>query len=361
MSDNNTRQCPRSGQNHAAHPAGAAQPSAGSFNAKLSLSCQAKASACCKKGLLFMPAEEVSAIDRFISASHDGAALDEFHSRLKKHEGFFLYNQQNACQFLDAGNLCLLHGKGIKPRECFWWPYHVYFDTTGKMVIAISKTCCDAWKHHEPEIAAQFCDDIEDCVNGCGEETVRRFRDAYAGSYGHETVREISPLVFRKIRTTELEIYKKRGMQFFPEADWKNGIGNYAEMLRLFPDGLQAAWIGGRIIGYISLWPLKKTFGEKFKRGAVRDDDLSPSDIERAAPPRIWFLRAIAVQSASVQLHRKVRDRLTRFMLSRISACGVEIFAQAVSRQGENYLLKNNFQTHPGFPGDLFFRKEPAK
>jgi hypothetical protein len=160
------------------------------FNARLAAACQQKAAACCKKGSLFLSPAERATIERHVAAQGPAAAA-EFAARIQAHDGFSLYDQRNRCQFLTDDNLCSLHPLGIKPNECFWWPYHVYADGDGRLMIEISTTCCDACHYHDEVAAAQFLDAIDERVASLGPEVFRRFRATYGGSYGRRPVRPV--------------------------------------------------------------------------------------------------------------------------------------------------------------------------
>ena len=163
------------------------------FNKGLAGACKACESACCKKGKIFLSPEEEARLARH-AASLGPAAQEAYEGRLEAREGFSLYDQRDRCQFLTADNLCSLHALGIKPNECFWWPYHVYVDSNGAPVIELSTTCCDAWKLHDLGAAAGFLEAIDDQVNALGVDVIRAFRKAYDGSYGRTPVRPVNLL-----------------------------------------------------------------------------------------------------------------------------------------------------------------------
>ncbi len=157
------------------------------FNSRLAAACQNCAASCCKKGLLFLPAHEHARISDWLHAN-GRSELSEFLSRAKPHEGFFLYDQQERCQFLDEQNLCRLHPIGIKPTECFWWPFHVYSEGEA-LAIRLSTSCCDGYK--EFRAGLPFLDIIEEQAKQIGLTLIRAFRKVYSGSYNTTFVKEL--------------------------------------------------------------------------------------------------------------------------------------------------------------------------
>jgi hypothetical protein len=149
------------------------------FNQKLAKACQQCQAACCKKGRLFLPRKEYEAIRAHLGKSNP-AALQEFQDRTADHETFLLYDQKNCCQFLDEANLCRLHSLGLKPSECFWWPYHVYADSAGQLEVRLSTACCDAYKSHGPH--SPYPRLIGQRVAEIGPEVVRAFRRIFRGN-----------------------------------------------------------------------------------------------------------------------------------------------------------------------------------
>lgn len=159
-------------------------------NDQLATACQKCGAACCKKGRIFLPRDEYRRIRLHVQALGSDAAA-EFDSRITDHGVFFLYDQKTGCQFLDSANLCRLHDIGLKPTECFWWPYHVFATDANELEVRLSITCCDAHETHRPEspypglIAAQ--------ADAIGFDVIRAFRQAYEGSSNTKLVGRIAP------------------------------------------------------------------------------------------------------------------------------------------------------------------------
>lgn len=152
------------------------------FNDKLAAACQACAAACCKKGKIFLPPQESAAIEAWIQRNNP-AELAEFQMRQTAHDGFSLYDQQECCQFLDERNLCRLHTDGVKPAECFWWPFHVYATEDQSLEVRLSTSCCDGYRYLSPATSHPFIEKIIAQARQIGLGLIRRFRRVYAGSY----------------------------------------------------------------------------------------------------------------------------------------------------------------------------------
>lgn len=159
------------------------------FNQKLAGACQAKCAACCRKGKIFLPENEFQAIKQWAAKASTPAEISEFEGRTEAFDGFRLYDQKDSCQFLDRNNLCRLHTQGVKPTECFWWPFHVYTAATGALEIRLSTSCCDGYKFFTPGLP--FLDIVESQARAIGFAAIRKFRNKYPGSYDSKTVREI--------------------------------------------------------------------------------------------------------------------------------------------------------------------------
>lgn len=153
------------------------------FNHQLAGACQLCKAACCKKGRILLVRSEYLAIQAHL-ANGDPAALAEFKGRITDHGDFLLYDQQDACQFLDSANLCRLHSIGLKPAECLWWPYHVFVDEKDQLEIRLATWCCDGHQAHGP--ASPYPLLIEKRVREMGQELIRAFRLRYPG--GHATI-----------------------------------------------------------------------------------------------------------------------------------------------------------------------------
>jgi hypothetical protein len=153
---------------------------ASAFNALLAAACQAAGAPCCKRGRLFLPLAEWRQIAAWLAA-RSADELDQFRRRCAASEGFFLYDQQPRCQFLDDGNLCRLQAAGLKPSECFWWPFHVYVDEQDRLEIRLATSCCGGHRHYEPGLP--FVAQVEAQAKRLGADLIRRFRRAYPGHY----------------------------------------------------------------------------------------------------------------------------------------------------------------------------------
>jgi len=153
---------------------------ASGFNDLLAKACQAAGASCCKLGRLFLPLEEWRQIEAWLAA-RSADELSEFRRRSVAGDGFFLYDQQKRCQFLDERNLCRLQAAGLKPSECFWWPFHVYVDEQDRLEIRLATSCCGGHRHY---VAGQpFVAQVEAQARRLGADLIRRFRRAYPGSY----------------------------------------------------------------------------------------------------------------------------------------------------------------------------------
>jgi hypothetical protein len=160
-------------------------------NERLATACQKCGSACCKKGQIFLPRKEHERIRQHVVALGMSEAA-EFDGRTTDHGLFFLYDQRNGCQFLDDQNLCRLHRLGIKPSECFWWPYHVYASEAGELEVRLFTTCCDAHKMHDRN--SLYLGWIKEESNRIGVDVIRAFRQAYGGSADTKLVGRIDPI-----------------------------------------------------------------------------------------------------------------------------------------------------------------------
>ena len=157
-------------------------------NDQLAAACQKCGAACCKKGQIFLPRDEYARIRLYAQASGPDETA-EFDSRITDYGLFFLYDQGSGCQFLDSGNLCRLHDIGIKPTECFWWPYHVFASEAGELEVRLSTNCCDAHETHGPE--SPYPGLIAEGADQIGFDVIRAFRQAYGGSSGTKLVGRI--------------------------------------------------------------------------------------------------------------------------------------------------------------------------
>ena len=149
-------------------------------NSRLAASCQSACSACCKKGKIFLPDGQHDAILKWLEANAP-EEMAEFESRCERFNAFYLYDQRSACQFLDGSDLCRLHTEGVKPRECFWWPLHVYTGGSTPFEIRVSTACCGGHAHLNPH--SPYVDTVEAEARQLGGEILTSFRKVYPGSY----------------------------------------------------------------------------------------------------------------------------------------------------------------------------------
>lgn len=152
------------------------------LNARLATSCMSTCSSCCKKGKLFLPNTEYERMRTWL-ITNSPEELKPFEERCEKHDGFFIYDQKNACGFLDDRDLCRLHVSGVKPTECFAWPFHVYLDDKMTLEIRYSDTCCLAYHAIEAGLDESISY-ARELLAHYDEEVIRSFRNIYNGSYG---------------------------------------------------------------------------------------------------------------------------------------------------------------------------------
>jgi Fe-S-cluster containining protein len=148
------------------------------LNVPLAEACQQACSKCCCHGKIFLPAVEFEKISAWLE-QHSPGDLAEFRSRMEAHDGFHLYEQGTRCQFLDDKNLCRLHVPGVKPRECFWWPLHVFDVGDGQLEVQVSTECCSAWRQveKEPRLAQAVAAEVDEL----GKDLIKKFRKVYPG------------------------------------------------------------------------------------------------------------------------------------------------------------------------------------
>lgn len=150
------------------------------MNDSLASACQKTCSSCCKKGKIFLPFAQYDSICEW-GDKHSPAEMEEFRARSERFEDFYLYDQKDRCQFLDPSDLCRLHNRGVKPRECFWWPLHVYVGESSTMEIRASTSCCDAYKLLNEN--SPYVDEVQAEAEGLGSSMIEKFRSVYPGSY----------------------------------------------------------------------------------------------------------------------------------------------------------------------------------
>lgn len=159
------------------------------INDQLAHACQTREAACCCKGKVFLPKDELFEIQKWLTVNQ-ADMLPDFESRLEHYETFSLYDQKERCQFLDNDNLCVLHESKTKPTECYWWPLHVYQGQDESLDIRVSTTCCDAYKHIPSD--SSLVDDVEAGVERLGKEIFFDFRKAFPGTLpGKNVIRTI--------------------------------------------------------------------------------------------------------------------------------------------------------------------------
>jgi hypothetical protein len=148
------------------------------LNSPLAKACQQACVKCCREGKIFIPDSEFARIEHWLTANSP-ADLPEFRARSTAHDGFHLYEQGAGCQFLDTWNLCRLHVPGVKPRECFWWPLHVFAGADDQLEVCVSTDCCSAYQHvvQEPRLANELQAEVE----GLGRDLVLKFRKQFPG------------------------------------------------------------------------------------------------------------------------------------------------------------------------------------
>ena len=313
------------------------------FNSQLAHACQECHAACCRKGLLFMPKEEHAAIAAFLK-SGDPQSAAEFFSRSKQYPQFWLYDQMDRCQFLDDNDHCKLHSLGLKPSECFWWPYHIYRAPDGGFEIRLSTSCCDGHKAHSD--SSPYPRWIVHKSNSIGLDVIAEFRQVYRGSYESRLIGRVEALREAFISPIDLPLYRSAGEKLFPKANWDLGIKRYERLLALFPDGIWSMRIGNDIVAYMTLWPVKADFMEDFIAGRRNDDHFDESAIDLAAPEKVqaWYVTALAILSDVKELRGKMR----RQMHLRLRQCleknsGAIAFAEIATPEGERFLRNQGF------------------
>jgi Fe-S-cluster containining protein len=170
-------------------------------NLKLAEACQLTCGSCCKKGKIFLPEDQYQGIVDWVK-KNSPSDLEEFESRLEQHDGFKLYDQKTGCQFLNKEDLCRLHADGVKPKECFWWPLHVYLDSSASdtatesnssdkeggdgsedvaLEIRAATVCCDAYKYLPPD--SPYVAEVEEQARKIGGGLIKKFRKVFPGTY----------------------------------------------------------------------------------------------------------------------------------------------------------------------------------
>lgn len=315
-------------------------------NSNLAAACQACASSCCKKGLLFLLPEEKDQIEEWIRAKSPNE-LDSFRTKLEDCGDFFLFDQEDSCQFLDDRNLCRLHVDGVKPTECFIWPAHVYVGNLGDLEVRISNSCCEGFKYIS--VGHPAIDSAESLARRAGYERMLAFRAKYGGSYGHLPTRVIdigSPNV-RFLGEQELGRYREKGERLFPNEDWDAGTARLQRMLARYPQGLAVYELDGEIEGYATLWPLSTAAAADLESGALLDSDVDVVhlDPDSVSPPKPWLLGSFAVMEKRNPQRRIALLSLLRSVSSRLLPHDIEhcVLAHGATEAGRRFLGRTGF------------------
>jgi hypothetical protein len=316
-----------------------------SANESLAAACMACASSCCKKGLLFLLPEEKEQMETWVKL-HKPHWLERFVKNLKQEDGFYLFDQEDSCMFLDNKNLCLLHKEGVKPQECFVWPLHVYLGPMGMPEIRVSTTCCEGFKFVSKDSpSVQAC---EDYALRIGHDRLSRFRELYGGSYGNTLVKELAlPPKVRALGPHELHLYRAAGETFFPGEDWDRGMQRISRMHARHGDGLLVYETDGRVLGYATMWPLSDEAVLRLQSGELIDSDID----EKAMPAKPdepvtnWIMTAIAVNESDKTKRRPIVSGLLYAIFSRLSAgANSQVYAHAATERGRSFLARTGFK-----------------
>ncbi len=314
-------------------------------NQNLAHACQNCQSSCCKKGLLFMLPEEVGQVKRWIVANKP-EVMERFVSLLQNHGDFWLFDQEEACMFLDAKDLCQLHMSGAKPKECYIWPLHIYLSNLGQPEIKVSTTCCDGYKfisqdHPSMEATRNFARDI-------GYSRLARFRSIYAGSYGSKLIEFLDLKEnTNTLKLSELPCYRTAGERFFPEEDWDSGLKRVERMLCRYPDGIIVFKEENEILGYATLWPITNEAARSLETGELLDCHID----EKVIPedPKLisgnWIITAIGVIPEQKEKRREIILSLLNAIRSRLAPDKRHsVYAHAATESGERFLRRTGFE-----------------
>jgi len=129
--------------------------------------------------MIFLPENQYQALRQWV-VERAPTDLAELEARTQVYDNFRLYDQKERCQFLDEQARCRLHTEGVKPGECFWWPFHVFIAPEGDLEIRMSTTCCTGYQHYTPGLP--FLDLVEAHAKLIGYDRLRAFRAVYPGS-----------------------------------------------------------------------------------------------------------------------------------------------------------------------------------
>lgn len=306
------------------------------------MACQ---SSCCKKGLLFLLPEEKNQIENWLRINQP-EWFEHFSENLKSEEGFYLFDQEDSCMFLDKNNLCLLHNDGVKPKECFVWPLHIYLGNMGNPEIRVSTTCCEGYKFvtkDSPSVRA-----CEDYASDIGHDRLSRFREIYGGSYGNTLLKEINlPPKVRSLGPHELHLYRTAGEAFFPGEDWDRGMKRISRMHARHGDGLLVYEGDGKISGYATLWPLSESAVVRLKSGELIDSDIDEQAMPASPeePVNNWIMTAIAVNEEDQTRRRQIVSGLLYAIFTRLLPASTSwIYAHAATDRGRSFLGRKGFK-----------------
>lgn len=324
-------------------------------NNKLASACQACSASCCKKGLLFMLPEEKRQIDDWILENSPNE-LEPFHSKLEDCGNFYLFDQEDSCQFLDERNLCRLHDDGVKPTECFIWPAHLYVGNLGDLEVRVSDSCCEGFKFISS--THTVIDSVENLAHHAGYERILDFRRKYAGSYRHLPTRVIdinSPNV-KFLDIKELGLYQQKLESLFSQCDRESKMASLQSMLTRYPQGIAVYEVEGEIQGYATLWPLNSAAAAALESGALRESEVDDSHLDPnpAAYPRFWLLEAFAVFERRRPQRRIALLSLLRSVSSRLlpRTAAHRVLAYGINDVSRRFLGRTGF-TEPTSRGEL--------
>jgi len=257
-----------------------------------------------------------------------------------------LFDQEDSCMFLDENNLCRLHNDGVKPKECFVWPLHVYLGNLGNPEIRVSTTCCEGYKFVSQESpSVRACEDYADEI---GHDRLSRFREVYGGSYGNTLLKEIKlPPKVRSLGANELHLYRAAGEAFFPGEDWDSGMKRISRMYSRHGDGLLVYEANEKISGYATLWPLSESAVARLKSGELIDSDIDEKAMPESPdePVRNWIMTAIAVNEKDTTKRRQIVSGLLYAIFTRmLTASTSRIYAHAATDRGRSFLSRKGFQ-----------------
>lgn len=314
-------------------------------NDKLAAACMACAASCCKKGLLFLLPEEKEQIENWVKLNRPDWS-GRFSANLREEEGFYLFDQEDSCMFLDGNNLCLLHNDGVKPQECFVWPLHVYLGGMAVPEIRVSTTCCEGYKFiSEDSPGVRACDEYAGRI---GHDRLALFREIYRGSYGTSLVKTAAlPIRVRALGPHELGLYRVAGEAFFPGEDWDRGLQRVARMHARHGGGLLVWERDGQIAGYATMWPLTGEAVARLQSGELVDADIDeqvmPLSLDESV--RDWIMTAIAVGEPDRKLRRQIVSGLLYAIFSRLAPGATSrIYAHAATDRGRSFLNRQGFK-----------------